>query len=126
MSMSNHTSKDLKILRRPPSSVWPPYIGAENKLPGQEGVVSTYLPFDADLRGITAHDVETHVPFYRNLSAAVIGLILSIGYDPKLAAKYWNANFEEIKGGTSGLRTDQILWGGRQTRSINGNDVSYS
>lgn len=51
------------------------------------------------------------MPFCRNLSASAIGLILSMGYDPKSAAKYWNANFEEVKGGASGLRTDQILWG---------------
>lgn len=90
---------------------WPKYIGADNKLPGQEGVASTYLPFDADLRGITAHDVEAQVPAYRNLSAAIIGLILSIGYDLKLAAKYWGCNFEEIKGSSSGVRTDQTMWG---------------
>jgi hypothetical protein len=96
-------------------SAWPKYIGSDNKNPGEEGAVKTYLPYDADVKGMTALDIEANIPFYRNLSAAVVGLIISVGYDIKSASKFWGANFEEPKGGSSGVRMDQKLWGNPAT-----------
>jgi hypothetical protein len=96
-------------------SAWPKYIGNDNRTPGEEGAIETYLPYDADVKGMTALDIKANIPFYRNLSAAIIGLIVSVGYDLKSASKFWGANFEDPKGGSSGVRMDQKLWGNPAT-----------